>query len=187
MFEKEISKFRELFHLGISAVKEAARIYVKAIDKDAAAKQAFREQVPEVPYTAWTSFEKIGRGQMHDKLLLIGGRVQTMLKTLPYSEQVDALDNGIDVLLHDGTTMRIMPESLTQSQVSQVFENGNIRTIEGQRAWMESRRDYDLPYARVPKNSGYTVEGVVLVINAPMSFSITELKDILKRMETAKC
>lgn len=186
MFETEITRFRELFRLGICAVKEASRIYVRAIDRDASAKQAFREQIPEVPYTAWTSFEKIGRGQMHENLLLIGGRVQTMMKTLPYSEQVEALDNGIEVLLHDGTTMRIMPESLTQSQISQVFENGNIRTVEGQRAWMESRRDYDLPYVRSPKND-YSVEGMVLVINAPMSFSFTELKDILKRMEMAKC
>ena len=55
MFEKEISKFRELFRIGISAVKEASRIYVKAIDRNAAAKQAFREQIPEIPYTAWTT------------------------------------------------------------------------------------------------------------------------------------
>ena len=186
MFEKEIRKFRELLQIGISALKEASQVYVKAIDKDPAAKQAFCEQLPEIPKAAWSSFEKVGRGQMHEKLLLFGGRVHNLLRSLPLSEQADALENGIELLLHDGGVMRVMPEALTQSQVSQVFGDGGIRDLDAQRAWMESRRDYRLPYARAPRND-YKVEGSLLVVNTPMSFRLADLLDIIARMEDARC
>ena len=95
MYEREISRFRELLRIGVSALKEASQVYVKAIDRAPEAKQAFRELVPEVPASAWASFEKVGRGQMHEKLLLFGGRVHNLLRALPLSEQTDALENGI--------------------------------------------------------------------------------------------
>ena len=185
MFEKEIRKFRELLQIGISALKEASQVYVKAIDKDPAAKQAFCEQLPEIPRAAWSSFEKVGRGQMHEKLLLFGGRVHNLLRSLPLSEQADALENGIELLLHDGGVMRVMPEALTQSQVSQVFGDGAIRGLEAQRAWMESRREYRPAYARTPRD-GYTVEGALLIVSEPMSFRLDDLRDIISRMEAAK-
>ena len=185
MFEKEIRKFRELLRIGISAMKEASQVYVKAIDRDPAAKQAFSEQLPEIPKAAWSSFEKVGRGQMHEKLLLFGGRVHNLLRTLPLSEQTDALENGIELLLHDGGVMRVMPEALTHSQVSQVFGDGAIRGLEAQRAWMESRREYRPAYCRAPRD-GYTVEGTVLVVSEPMSFRLDDLKDIISRMEAAR-
>ena len=186
MFEKEIRKFRELLHIGMSSMKEAAEIYVKVIDREPAAKQAFRELVPEVPSSAWKLMEKVGRGQMHERLLLMGGRIQTLLAALPLSEQTEVIENGLEVLLHDGNAMRIMPESLTQSQLSQVFGSGEIRSLEAQRAWMESRRDYRLPVRGVPEDA-YKVEGALLVVNQPMSFRLAQLKDILRRMEAAGC
>ena len=186
MYEREISRFRELLRIGVSALKEASQVYVKAIDRAPEAKQAFRELVPEVPASAWASFEKVGRGQMHEKLLLFGGRVHNLLRALPLSEQTDALENGILLLLHDGGSMRVMPEALTQSQVTQVFGDGGIRDLDAQRAWMESRRDYRLPYARVSRND-YKVEGSLLVVNTPMSFRLADLLDIIARMEDARC
>lgn len=75
MFDMEIRKFRELLRIGMSAMKEASELYVKVIDREPAAKQAFRELVPEVPASAWKFLEKVGRGQMHERLLLMGGIV----------------------------------------------------------------------------------------------------------------
>ena len=86
MFEKEIKKFRELFRIGISSLKEAARVYVSALDHDTAAKEIFQAANPEVPLTAWASLEKIGRGQMHEKLFLMCGRIQAALRSLSLSE-----------------------------------------------------------------------------------------------------
>ena len=182
MFEKEIRKFRELLHIGMSAMKEAAEIYVKVIDREPAAKQAFRELVPEVPSSAWKLMEKVGRGQMHERLLLMGGRIQTLLAALPLSEQTEAIENGLEVLLHDGNAMRIMPEALTQSQLSQVFGSGEIRSQEAQRAWMESRRNYQL--ARLAQGDmRYRVEGCHLVILAPVSIEMGKLRRVLAQMK----
>ena len=186
MFDREIRKFRELLQIGMSAMREASELYVKVIDREPAAKQAFRELVPEVPASAWKFLEKVGRGQMHERLLLMGGRVQTLLGTLPVSEQAEAVENGVEVLLHDGGTMRIMPENLTQSQLSQVFGNGEVRSLDAQRAWMESRRDYRLPPRGVARDA-YKVEGALLVVNQPMTFKVEQLKEILSRMEDARC
>lgn len=185
MFEKEIKKFRELFHIGISSLKEAARVYVSALDHDTAAKEIFQAANPEVPLTAWASLEKIGRGQMHEKLFLMCGRIQAALRSLSLSEQTEAIEKGVPVLLHDGSSMMMKPEAMTQSQQTQVFFNGAIRDLESQRAWMESQKNYRLP--RNPLASGgYKVEGSLLVVSVPMTFSLEHLREIIGTMESVK-
>ena len=182
MFETEIRKFRELFALGISALREAARIYVRTIDTNGLAKREFARQMPEIPSAAWDTLEQVGRGLLHERLLLLGGRVQDVMKGLPLSSQTDAIENGVDVLLHDGTVMRMKPENLVASQLSQVFGGGCVRSIAAQRAWMESRRNYQL--ARLAQgNIRYRVEGCHLVVLAPVSIDAEELRRLLEQMK----
>ena len=182
MFEKEITRFRELFRLGICAVKEAARIYVQAIDTNCLAKGEFARQMPEIPAKAWSTLEQVGRGLMHERLLLLGGRVQDVMKGLPLSVQTDAIENGVDVLLHDGTVIKMKPENMVGSQLSQVFDGGSVRSLDAQRAWMESRRNYQL--ARLSQGDmRYRVEGCHLVILAPVSIEMGELRRILAQMK----
>lgn len=182
MFEKEIIKFRELFRLGVSAIKEAARIYVRAIDSNRLAKKEFARQMPEIPPAARGSLEQVGRGLLHERLLLLGGRVQEVMKGLPLSVQTDAIENGVDVLLHDGTIARMKPESMVGSQLSQVFGGGEVRTIDAQRAWMESRRSYQIS-KHLQDSRKYRVEGCCLVVYAPVSIGLDELRAMLELMK----
>ena len=81
------------------------------------------------------------------------------------ADETEAIEKGVPVLLHDGSSMMMKPEAMTQSQQTQVFFNGAIRDLESQRAWMESQKNYRLP--RNPLASGgYKVEGSLLVVRA---------------------
>ena len=182
MFEKEITKFRELFRLGISAIKEAARIYVRAIDTNSLAKQAFAKQMPEIPAQAWSTLEQVGRGLLHERILLLGGRVQEVMKGLPLSVQTDAIENSVDVLLHDGTVMRMKPENMISSQLSQVFDGGRVRSLAAQRAWMESKRSYQLAKHALG-DICYRVENGCLIVLAPVSIGVDELRRLLEMMK----
>ena len=182
MFDTEIRKFRELFTLGISAVREAARIYVRAIDANSLAKREFARQMPEIPAAAWDTLEQVGRGLLHERLLLLGGRVQDAMKGRPLSAQTDAIENGVDGPLHDGTVMRMKPENMVASQLTQVFGGGSVRSIAAQRAWMESRRSCQL--ARLARGDiRYRVEGCNLIVLAPVSINADELRRLLAQMK----
>ena len=181
----DIQRFRTMFSAGIESIKEAAKIYVSAIDRCSGAKAAFREALPQISHVLWADLEKVGRGQIHEKLLLCSGRSAQMMRTLNLSEQTEILDHGVQLLLHDGTIISVMHENLTQSQISQVFVSGHVRSVEAQRAWMESQREYKLPQPIIFKDR-YKIEGNLLVVSAPTSISCSDLKKIIAQMEDSK-
>ena len=181
----DIQRFRTMFSAGIESIKEAAKIYVSAIDRCSGAKAAFREALPQISHVLWADLEKVGRGQIHEKLLLCSGRSAQMMRTLNLSEQTEILDNGVQLLLHDGTIISVMHENLTQSQISQVFVSGHVRSVEAQRAWMESQREYKLPQPIIFKDR-YKIEGNLLVVSAPTSISCSDLKKIIAQLEDSK-
>ena len=75
--------------------------------------------------------------------------------------------------------------NLTQSQISQVFVSGHVRSLGAQRAWMESQREYKLPQPMLSK-AKYKIEGNLLVISVPTAISCSDLKKIISQMENTK-
>lgn len=180
-FTKEVKRFGELIAQGMSKIHEACELYVAVIDKYPAAKKSFKKNMPEIPAPTWTTFEKIGRKQLHERLIIGGGMAHAEMRKLSYADQCAVFDDGVELLLHDGSVRTMNADKLTMAQVRQVFANGEIRDIEEQRAWIETNRHYKYPTS--PKRKGtYVIIGDKLVINAPTEFSKRQLQNVIAKM-----
>ena len=84
--------------------------------------------------------ERIGRGQISQRLVLSNSASTKCLMSLPLSEQEAALDKGVEVLDGDETTLRHIPvHELSTAQVRQVFAGDRIRTVAEQRTFLRER------------------------------------------------
>ena len=177
--EKMIEEFKTLIQAGLESIAKASAVYVKAIDENPKNHMRFAESCPLVPASAWSGFEAVGRGWLDYRLLLNGGTANKIMRKLPRSQQTSALDDGVELLIKDGDTLRVQVESLTPKQAKQVFARDHIRSLGEQRAYLESL------YAPTPKEyrPSYTIERGVLHINAATKLTRKEVTRILMEME----
>lgn len=85
--------------------------------------------------------ERLGRGQIHPRLVFSTTPGAEKLLSVPLSEQSRALDNGIEVMEDDETTSRWIPvNEMTPAQARQVFHRGQIRSLAEQRTWLRSQK-----------------------------------------------
>ena len=140
--KSKIEMFKKHFSAGLKNMQEACEVYVECIDENIENKQKFIDSLPEIPSGAWVTFELIGRKQIHKKLIYGGGKAQAELRRLPYSCQEDVLENGVELLLKNNDTMKILPENMTKDQVKQCFDKGAIRDLAAQKAFIESKKTY---------------------------------------------
>ena len=82
---------------------------------------------------------KVGSAIMLPELLVQSSLWASRLKRAPISIQRLVMDKGVDLLLDDGQTLRAHPKDMTPAQVQQVFDGSQIRSLGGQRAFLESK------------------------------------------------
>ena len=81
--------------------------------------------------------ERIGRGDLDSRLLIVSGRQYQKLASCPPSEQKAALDSGVEVFDGAICDSRLIPVAyLSNEQANQVFALDHIRTIAEQRTWL---------------------------------------------------
>ena len=180
-FTAEIEKFRKLFSEGVAAIKEAATIYVKAIDSDAEARNVFKMALPQISAHLWNDLEKLGRGELHEDLILCCSRSAIHIKKMSIAEQTKIVENGVPLVQPDGSIKSVKYDSLDKSQTAQVFDGNKIRSVTDQLSWIRSQGD--------DKNGSfrkYRIEDKRLVITGPTSLSVSELKRIIVQLEGLK-
>ena len=97
--------------------------------------------------------EMVGRGQLHHRLLLCSAPYAEKLALLPMSQQHLALENGVEVLEPDEiTTSTVRVEKLSGRQVSQVFGDKSVRTIQEQRTWVNEQKRKNKPAGSTTEN-----------------------------------
>ena len=85
--------------------------------------------------------ERLGRGQIHPRLVFSTTVGAVKLLALPLSAQTRALDNGIEVMEDDESTQRIIPvNEMTPAQARQAFNRGHIRSLQEQRTWLRAQK-----------------------------------------------
>jgi len=138
--EKSMDAFSEALKQGINKIYEACKIYVEAIDNDPMMKDKFIERFyGEIPVSTWSSFENVGRGQLHHKLLFGGGHNKNYIKRLSYSDQELIVNGGsLPLLTASGDTLMVDAREITTDQAKQLFNKGSIRPLDKQRAYIES-------------------------------------------------
>lgn len=109
--------------------------------------------------------ERLGRGQIHPKLVFATTPGAQKLLTVTLSEQTRALEEGVEVMEDDETASRNIPiADLTPEQARQVFTHGRIRALAEQRTWLRANKK-KCPVAA--PDEGYRVCSDHIVTNKP--------------------
>lgn len=177
-----IEEFKQAFNVGIKSIERASKIYVKALDEDVDAYNKFRDAFDgEIPASAWTKFENVGRGFMHSKLLIgAGGRHSNKIAKLPMSEQKLMFDGKVDLLLQDGDTIKVDAKTLRPSDAKQLFANNHIRTLSEQKTYLESiKAEHSLKMEEY-KTLPYEIKGNKVFFKHNTEFTKRELKKLIE-------
>jgi hypothetical protein len=177
-----LEKFKEQFNMGIKSIENAAKIYVEALDADVNAYNVFRDAFDgEIPASAWTKFENVGRGFMHSKLLIgAGGRHSNKIAKLPMSEQKLMFDGKVDLLLQDGDTIKVDAKTLRPSDAKQLFANNHIRSLSEQKTYLESiKAEHSLKMEEY-KTLPYEIKGNKIFFKHNTEFTKRELKKLIE-------
>jgi hypothetical protein len=110
--------------------------------------------------------ERFGRGQIHQRLFAATSAGAIRIIHCSLSEQTDALENGVEVLDADETTVRRIPlHELSTKQAVQTINGQHIRSIGEQRTYLRDRKPH-LPAGEPEK--GYIVKRGLIETTRPM-------------------
>lgn len=122
------------------AIQEAAKIFATRIMADPNFRSWALENAPNGCRRTLLDLEAVGNGLIDPRLL--GGEVKNayQLRSLPLPDQQKFIEGSIEVLTENGETLLIAGQNLTQDQFRQVFNRTHIRSLEEQKAWIESQK-----------------------------------------------
>jgi len=131
---------------GIAAWQTAGEMVVQAIDQGGMSIESIAEacQSDYISVDVVAQFERIGRKQIVPQVFSLSCAAQKHLERLPYSEQQRLLHAAVPVVLINNGKVDVLDVSvrnLTRYQCKQVFSTNGVRSIEAQRAWLESERE----------------------------------------------
>jgi len=177
-----ISEFKRIFEDGVDKIKKACEIYVKALDcGEPGVQKAFELANPTVSRSMWASFEMVGRGLMHERLIYMNGRAGHTLRRLPMTQQKQALESGVEIMTEDKEVLLVQMENITPIQASLAFASDHIRTPGEQRAVLESGKLKKMSFKKV--DPVYKVNGSKIFITGPMQLTKSDLLRMLSEIE----
>ena len=137
----KLARIIECIQAGIEAWKTAGELLVDLLDGgETLISLCDKINNPNFTPEVLGSFERIGRGQMHHRLMLASYPAARFISRLPYSLQEDAMDELQDLaVLSNGTidTLKVATHDLSAAQCKQLFEDGGLRSIGAQRVYLE--------------------------------------------------
>jgi hypothetical protein len=174
--------FAEAFTRAEDSFRAAGKIYADAIAQfGQEAREKFAAACPKIAPTTWRRLEALGNGSLDGRLLTASSMGAAALRRLPAPMQTKALDNGVDVLVGNGDTLRVQVDNLTPEQSRQVFASDHIRDIAAQRAWMETHAPQTARPAMV-EAPAWKVTGGKVQVSRPCSLTRLDLARMLAEM-----
>lgn len=143
--KSSIENLKRSIEAGIQAWEDAGKEVVRLLDIDQMTLEEIAEKAQSdlITVNVLAQFERIGRGQVMPKLLVMDFPASKHLQRMPLSEQQRLLDGTVDLLVirDNGTdTLVVKARDLTKDQCKQVFSKDGVRSLGAQRAFIEDRR-----------------------------------------------
>jgi hypothetical protein len=183
--QRYIREFVEMFEQGKQCWVKAGKTLAEAVDKIPGFLEMMEEHCPQFPPRFIKRMLDLGRGALHEELLLANTKGEQALARLSYSWQEKYVKQPVEVLLKkekDWDNMLIPVADLTPDQVHQVFDGAGIRTLAQQRVYLENawaRKTAPPNQTNLP----YRIVGGKLVVMAPVTLNRKELAKLLSDME----
>lgn len=140
--DKAIAEIIKSFTGGIEALHAAGVKLCQCLEEDPLFMDYFHKSHPEFSWELLAMLERIGRGELHPKLLLDGSPGGKRAALLPYSTQVKLLDKGVEVARKRGKEIDIEVKplaALTFAESQIVFEASHVLSADEQVKRLEQR------------------------------------------------
>lgn len=177
-----LAAFKKAFAVGIEGFVNAGEIYVAALDDDPRNADKFKKEFAEqVPDSAWSSFEAIGRKWMHPRLLLGGvadEKKNTIIKTLPYSAQERVFNHELIPVIIGNKAKKIDLLSASAEIVEQVCDTTGFRDVKAQESYVAAKSAPREPVKKLP----YVITKGKIYFTSCALMSKEELQSIIKEM-----
>lgn len=147
-------------------IKFIGDLYVYAINDDAENKEKIIEKCTAhgVPRSFFGMLERVGRDRLLPELIFKRNVAHLCLSRCEISDQRKYIAGMFDVCTEKGETIKVSIDSMTNFQAQIVFNNGRVRTIPEQRAFIESMKVQGRVDAAMKKATNYTVKGGKLYV-----------------------
>lgn len=158
----------------------AAKIYQEYLDNGGDPME-LRKYAPVSP-SMWSLLSDVASGRIDPRITALPVCIQSAVRQLPAGEQAAIIDSGVDVLAADGSAIRVPLGELTKVQASQAFGVGIVRSASEQAAYLKAMVPGSVSVAPARSTTPYDVRGNRLVINEPVTLTVSDLHRILGMM-----
>ena len=168
---------------GVEAWIKAGEIVARNLDKDPAWMEKVCARCPEITEDTVLAFDRVGRRQLHPRLLTSNKPGAVRLRSLPMGLQEKYLSAPLPVLVKNGKaveTLAVSVWNLTPDQCRQVFDKDSVRSEGAQRAWLESQSARRA--APVQVDEPYRITGHTLVVMEPCKLTCKQLLSLAAQM-----
>lgn len=177
-----VEQFITLFQQGYDAWTSAGKLVADALEHDPDFAEKVHDKCPEISCDTVYAFDRLGRKQLHPKLLISDSPGARKLRRLPYSEQERYCDGPVCLLIKTCSgwdTLMVSVFNMTTEQANQVFDAEGVRTAPAQRAWLENKSSKSL----ITVDEPYRISGRKLIVMQPCQFTAGQLARMLSDME----
>ncbi len=172
---------------GIECWTKAGEIIVTLLD-DGMTIQEISEKSEYLTEDIVRRFEQLGRKQIVPSLLVANYPAARNLVRLGYSDQKNATENGVELLVMNGNkaeTLNVSVENLAPNQCRQVFNGNSIRSLAAQRAYIEAK----MQEARISDpidvvSEPYRISGKRVVFQRGCELTARQIAQILADIES---
>jgi hypothetical protein len=178
-----IDSFVALFQKGYDAWIDAGKIVSSAIEEDPDFAEKVHAKHPEISCDTVYAFDRLGRKELHPKLLISDSPGAKKLRRMPYSIQEKYSNNPVPLLIKTEKGWETLPASafnLTPEQANQAFDSDGVRPEAAQRAWLECKTSRAL----IQVDDAWRVAGRKLIVMQPCQFTAKQLARIFADMES---
>jgi hypothetical protein len=173
-------QFITLIQRGVDSWVLAGELAARKIEQDPEWPEKIAQENPWISQARIMDFVRLGRKQVHPRLLLSDRPGPRALTRLPMQLQEKYISAPVELLIKTEKgweTLLVDICNLTPDQCRQVFDRDGIRDIAGQRAWIESQKlKQSTPEVAVMP---WKEQGGKIVILQPCTLTTRELARML--------
>jgi hypothetical protein len=164
---------------GLDSWVKAGEVIKNLIDQDGHSVVDISEATG-IPIPVVGKLESLGRKLILPQLLIAAWPAASLIPQLSYSQQEKVVEEGVDLLLENGDTLKVKAENMTYHQAKQVLGGGSIRSLPAQKAWLEEEKRKAVTSIKKQATATYQVKGGRVFITTPCQLT---QKDLLRMLQ----
>lgn len=185
-----VNQFDKLFENYLNNLQELAIAYVNMIESNIKYKEILMNKYEFTCPSFWRHLENIGRNKLYPQLFVYQNSIwiNKVLK-LSLTEQQDLFENGVSVYCQGNDSLKVKLQDLSKAQVDIVFDsnNGNVRSLAAQKAYIESQKVekeiIDFKIINKSKKKYKIKDGFAVIKN--VRFTKDELLEMVRELRVA--